>query len=190
MVPRLTAQIDALQANPVLRNQPATIAQLERVRVLADGLRRDLRGLSQGSAKAAAQSSAMLDSDMAITQVVRGLAEGNAELGLRALTGPEAIRALDGLRKESAELSKTLRDVLASGDRLSALRQSMEQLDTLVGALPVKCGQRGAGPDAGSGCNHRCGIARAGHCAGARHDLDLPARGRYGPGSRAADRPE
>jgi hypothetical protein len=137
VVPRLAAQIDALQANPALRNQPATIAQLERMRALADGLRRDLRGLSQGAVKAAAQSSAMLDADMAITQVVRGLAEGNAELGLRALTGPEAIQALDGLRKESAELSKTLRDVLAAGDRLGALRQSMEQLDTLVGALPV-----------------------------------------------------
>ncbi len=139
-VPRLAAHIDALQANPALRNQPATIAQLERVRVLADSLRRDLRGLSQGSVKAAAQSSTMLDSDMAITQVIDGLAEGNAELGLRALTGTEAIRALDGLRKESAELSKTLRDVLASGDRLSALRQSMVQLDTLVGALPVSTG--------------------------------------------------
>jgi twitching motility protein PilJ len=137
VVPRLAAQIDALQANPALRNQPATIAQLERIRALADGLRRDLRGLSQGAVTAAAQSSVMLDADMAITQVVRGLAEGNAELGLRALTGPEAIRALDGLRKESAELSKTLRDVLAAGDRLSALRQSMEQLDTLVGALPL-----------------------------------------------------
>ncbi len=138
VVPRLAAQIDALQANTALRNQPATIAQLERIRALADGLRRDLRGLSQGTVKAAAQSSAMLDSDMAITQVVRGLAEGNPELGLRALTGPEAIRALDGLRKESAELSKTLRDVLAAGDRLGALRQSMEQLDALVAALPVK----------------------------------------------------
>ena len=49
VVPRLTAQIDALQANPVLRGQAATIAQLERVRALADGLRRDLRGLTQGS---------------------------------------------------------------------------------------------------------------------------------------------
>ena len=136
-VPRLTAHIDTLEANPALRNQPATIAQLERVRVLADGLRRDLRGLSQGSVKAAAQNSTMLDSDMAITQVIDGLAEGNAELGLRTLTGPEAIRALDGLQKENKELSKTLRDVLASGDRLSALRQSMEQLDTLVAALPV-----------------------------------------------------
>ena len=146
IVPRLTAQIDALEANPALRNQPATIAQLERVRVLADGLRRDLRGLSQGSVKAAAQSSTILDSDMAITQVLDGLAEGSAELGLRALTGAEAIRALDGLQKESKELSKTLRDVLASGDRLSALRQSMEQLDTLVAALPVSSASATKGP--------------------------------------------
>lgn len=149
VVPRLAAQIDALQANTALRNQPATIAQLERVRALADGLRRDLRGLSQGAVKAAAQSSAMLDADMAITQVVRGLAEGNSELGLRALTGPEAIRALDGLRKESAELSETLRDVLAAGDRLGALRQSMEQLDSLVAALPVKAGSTASGSTLG-----------------------------------------
>lgn len=149
VVPRLAAQIDALQANPVLRNQPATIAQLERIRALADGVRRDLRGLSQGTVKTATQSSGMLDADMAINQVVSGLAEGNAELGLRALTGPEAIRALDGLRKESAELSKTLRDVLASGDRLSALGQSMEQLDTLVGTLPVSGTSATQGPTLG-----------------------------------------
>lgn len=149
VVPRLAAQIDALQANSVLRNQPATIAQLDRVRALADGLRRDLRGLSQGAVKAATRSSAMLDADMAITSVVRGLAEGNAELGLRALTGPEAIRALDELRKESAELSTTLRDVLAAGDRLSALRQSMEQLDTLVGALPMSPGSAAQAPAPG-----------------------------------------
>lgn len=148
-VPRLAAHIDGLQANPALRNQPATIAQLERVRVLSDSLRRDLRGLSQGSVKAAAQSSTMLDSDMAITQVLDGLAEGNAELGLRALTGTEAIRALDGMRTESAELSKTLRDVLASGDRLGALRQSMVQLDTLVGALPVSAGGTATGSTLG-----------------------------------------
>ncbi|MEQ1802689.1 MAG: methyl-accepting chemotaxis protein [Gammaproteobacteria bacterium] len=138
MLPRLTDQIDALEATGAVRGQPATMAQLERLRALADGLRRDVRGLSQGTVAADARSPAMLDADLAIAQIVRGLGEGDPELGLKALAGADAIRALDGMRQQTGELSKTLRDVLASSDRLGALRQSMEQLDVLVGQLPVE----------------------------------------------------
>ncbi|MEO8223249.1 MAG: methyl-accepting chemotaxis protein, partial [Gammaproteobacteria bacterium] len=112
--------------------------QLERLRALADGLRRDVRGLSQGTVAVDARNPAMLDSDLAITQIVRGLGEGNGELGLKAVAGVDAIRSLDGLREQSADLSKTLRDVLATGDRLGALRQSMEQVEGLVGQLPIE----------------------------------------------------
>ena len=138
MLPRLSDQIDAIEATGAVRGQPATVAQLERLRSLADGLRRDVRGLSTGTVAADARNPAMLDSDLTITQIVRGLAEGDAALGLRPLAGADAIRGLDGLRQQSGDLSKTLRDVLASSDRLGALRQSMEQLETLVEQLPVE----------------------------------------------------
>ena len=138
ILPRLTDQIDAVEATGAVRGQPVTVAQLERLRSLADGLRRDVRSLSTGTVAADARSPAMLDSDLVITQIVRGLAEGDAELGLRPLAGADAIRALDGLRQQSADLSKTLRDVLASSDRLGALRQSMEQLEALVEQVPVE----------------------------------------------------
>ena len=137
LLPRLGEQIDGLEATGAVRGQPATLAQLERLRLLADGLRRDVRGLSQGTVAVDARNPAMLDADLGLNQIVRGLGEGNAELGLRPLAGADAIRALDGLRQQSGDISKTLRDVLAGGDRLGALRQSMEQLDGLVGKLPV-----------------------------------------------------
>ncbi len=137
LLPRLGEQIDGLEATGAVRGQPATLAQLERLRLLADGLRRDVRGLSQGTVAVDARNPAMLDADLGLNQIVRGLGEGNAELGLRPLAGADAIRALDGLRQQSGDISKTLRDVLAGGDRLGALRQSMEQLDGLVGKLPI-----------------------------------------------------
>ncbi len=138
MLPRLTDQIDALEATGAVSGQPAAMAQLERLRALADGVRRDVRGMSQGTVAADTRSPNMLDADLAIAQIIRGLGEGDAELGLKALAGADAIRALDGMRQQAGDLSKTLRDVLASSDRLGALRQSMEQLDVLVGQLPVE----------------------------------------------------
>ena len=138
MLPRLTDQIDSLEATGAIRGQPATMAQLERLRALADGLRRDVRGLSQGAVAADARSPSLLDADLAIAQIVRGLGEGDAELGLKPLAGADAIRALDGLRQQVSALSTTVRDVLAGSDRLGALRQSMTQLDSLVAGLPVE----------------------------------------------------
>ncbi len=138
MLPRLTDQIDALEATGAVSGQPAAMAQLERLRALADGVRRDVHGLSQGTVAADTRSPAMLDADLAIAQIIRGFGEGDAELGLKALAGADAIRALDGMRQQAGDLSKTLRDVLASSDRLGALRQSMEQLDGLVAQLPVE----------------------------------------------------
>ena len=138
LVPQLSDEIDALEAMGAVRSQPATMAQLERLRSLADGLRRDIRGLSQGTVAAAIRNPAMLDADLAMTQIIRGLGEGDAELGLRPLAGTDAIRALDRLRQQSGDLSKTLRDVLAGSDRLGALRQSMLQLEDLVSGLPVE----------------------------------------------------
>jgi len=138
MLPQLAEQIDALEATGAVRGQTATLAQLERLRLVADGLRRDVRGLSQGTVAADARNPAMLDADLDLSRIVRGLSEGDAELGLRPLAGEDAILALDGLRQQSGDLSKTLRDVLASSDRLGALRQSMEQLEGLLGQLPVE----------------------------------------------------
>jgi len=138
LVPLLSEGIDELEAMGAVRSQPATMAQLERLRSLADGLRRDVRGLSQGTVAAAVRNPAMLDADLAMTQIIRGLSEGDAELGLKPLAGADAIRALDSLRQQSGNLSKTLRDVLAGSDRLGALRQSMSQLEDLVSGLPVE----------------------------------------------------
>jgi twitching motility protein PilJ len=137
LVPRLIEDINALEATGAVRGQPATMAQLERLRLLADGLRRDVRGLSQGTSVAVVRNPAMLDADLALTQIVRGLGEGDAELGLKPLAGADAISALDGVRQQSGNVSKTLRDVLAGSDRLGALRQSMVQLDGLISELPV-----------------------------------------------------
>lgn len=149
LVPRFTAGIDALEATAAVRGQPATIAQLERLRVLADSVRRDLGALSQGTTSAEARNPALLDADLAMAQIIRGLAEGDPDLGLKAMAGADAINAVDGLRRQAADLSKTLRDVLANSDRLGALRQSMAQLESVVSRLPVAVGTpvAGSSPD-------------------------------------------
>ncbi|MCL4720642.1 MAG: methyl-accepting chemotaxis protein [Gammaproteobacteria bacterium] len=144
--PALAGQIEALASSAGLRTQPAAIAQLERLRALSDGVRRELRGMSGGSVPAGAQGPALLDADMVMGRIVRGLGEGDTALGLSPVTGAAAVEALEALRQQVAALSKTLRDVLASGDRLGALQQSVAQLDSQIAGLPVAvvAGGRGA----------------------------------------------
>ena len=145
LVPQLSARIDALEATGAVRGQPATVAQLERLRVLADGIRRDITALSQGTATAEARNPALLDADLAISQIIRGLSEGDPDLGLKAMAGADAINAVDGLRRPAADLSKALRDVLANSDRLGALRQAMAQVQSAVDQLPSAPGAATAG---------------------------------------------
>jgi twitching motility protein PilJ len=137
LVPIFGDQIYALETSVTAKGQITAAAQLERARILSENVRRDVRALTLGTANVSALTQSMLDSDLAISQILRGLQQGDNELGLKAVAGPEIIRQLDTLRGTAGAFSKTLRDVLANGDRLGALRQSMQQLDTLVAALPV-----------------------------------------------------
>jgi twitching motility protein PilJ len=138
-------QVGRLQASPAVRGQPAIAAQLERLRILSDGVRRDVRALSLGVADVATTTQGLLDADQAIERIVRGLQEGDAELALRPLAGPDAVRLFDDLRATMAQSSKALRDVVANGDRLAALRQTWQQAEQLAAALPVTAGAEPAG---------------------------------------------
>jgi twitching motility protein PilJ len=145
----LGQQVGRLQSTPASRSQPAIGAQLERLRVLGDGVRRDVRALSIGVAEVATTTQGLLDADQAMERIVRGLQEGDGELGLKPLAGADALRAFDELRATTGQLSKALRDVVASGDRLAALRQSFTQAEAAAAALPVAAPARAPGGLAG-----------------------------------------
>jgi twitching motility protein PilJ len=68
---------------------------------------------------------------------MRALREGDSALGIRQISSPEVVATLDSMREPLSDVTRTVRDVLASGDRLDALRQSMRQLEALIGALPA-----------------------------------------------------
>ncbi len=145
IVPRLDGRIDDLQAALAAQRNAAAVAQLERIRTLAEAMQRDARAVLAGVPYAADVTEAMLDADLAVGQIVRGLQDGDPELGLRGVAGPQAPVQLAGLREQSTALSEATRDIVVLADRLYAMRKALTQLDAplaeLQAALPVEPGQ-------------------------------------------------
>jgi len=144
IVPRLAGRIDDLQAVLMAQRNSAAVAQLERVRTLAEAVQRDARAVLAGVPYAADVTEAMLDADLALGQIVRGLQDGDPELGLRAVAGPDASAQLVGLRQQSSALSEATRDIVVLADRLYAMRKALTQLDApladMQAGLPAEAG--------------------------------------------------
>jgi len=133
VVPIVVDRANILEQAAIVQNRSIVAAQLERMRMLASGLRRDADSLTRGGSVPAITSQNMLDADMAMAQIVRGFENGDPVLGLRAVSDAEAIEALAALRDVTARLGDAVRDVLAVADQLgaeSALRQQLLILST------------------------------------------------------------
>ena len=123
-----------LEAALTLQDGAVVAAQLERLRLLGEFIRREVRGLTEGDDVAAA-SQPLLDAEMGLNQIIRGFQSGDPELGLRAVSEPGADEALNALAGTVAAMTEKLRDVMAESERLSTLSRSRMQLETLAGTL-------------------------------------------------------
>ncbi|MFW2405044.1 MAG: methyl-accepting chemotaxis protein [Gammaproteobacteria bacterium] len=146
IVPVVVDRANVLEQAAIVQNRSIVAAQLERVRMLAAGLRRDAATLTRGGGVPAITSQNMLDADMAMAQVVRGFEEGDPVLGLRAVSDAQALEALAALRDATARLGDAVRDVLAVADQLGAESAMRQQLFTLSAELsPVALAASGGG---------------------------------------------
>ncbi|MDJ0928888.1 MAG: methyl-accepting chemotaxis protein [Gammaproteobacteria bacterium] len=132
----------SLEAALTLQDGAVVAAQLERLRLLGEFIRRETRGLTQGL-DADAASQPLLDAEMGLTQIVRGFQSGDPELGLRAVNEPGANEALTALAGTVAAMTEKLRDVIAESDQLVALSRSRTQLDSLAATLAEPVGAAG-----------------------------------------------
>ncbi|NND37952.1 MAG: methyl-accepting chemotaxis protein [Gammaproteobacteria bacterium] len=135
IVPIVIDRANILEQAAIVQNRSIVAAQLERMRMLASGIRRDTASLTRGGSVPAITSQNMLDADMAMAQIVRGFEEGDPVLGLRAVSDGEALEALSALRDATARLGDAVRDVLAVADQLGAESALRQQLLTVSAEL-------------------------------------------------------
>ena len=136
----LTDRVYALESAITLQSQPAVAAQLERLRLLGDGARRDLNSLVLGG-DPNSLTQPLLDAEMGLGQVVRGFRAGDPELGLRPVTEPGATEALGAVERTSDAIADIIRNVVASSEQLVAVNSARQQLDQLA----LQLGSSGGG---------------------------------------------
>jgi len=156
IVPVVVDRTNVLEQAAIVQNRPIVAAQLERMRLLADGLQRDVASLVAGVADPAIVSQRLLDADMAAEQIVRGFEEGDPVLGLRAVSDAEAAAAVAALKNATARLTDAVRDVLAVADQLGAEAAMRGQLLALSAELSPAAliGDGGTRSASASGLEH------------------------------------
>ncbi len=135
LLPDVLDRANVLEQAAILQNQPIVAAQLGRLRMLADSLDRDTQTLVAGVGDAALISQRLLDAEMAVAQIIRGFEDGDPVLGLRSVTGEEAVNALTDLRQSATALGDAAREVLVVSEQLVAANYVRRQLDTLATEL-------------------------------------------------------
>jgi len=120
LVPMVVDRTNGLEQAAIVQNRSIVAAQLERVRLLADGQRREVASLVDGVGDPALASQRLLDAEMTMAQIVRGFEAGDPVLGLRAVSDAPAVAALAALQDVTGRLGSAVRDVLAVSDQLAA----------------------------------------------------------------------
>jgi len=134
LIAGLTERVYVFQGALTLQQQPSTAAQLERLRLLGEGLRRDARSLALGAGDSAELTQQLHDGEMAIAQIVRGFQGGDPELGLQPVSDPGAADALAAVGDTVSVIGDKVRDILAVSDRFVAIDEARRQL---AAAAPV-----------------------------------------------------
>ncbi len=130
----LADRVYALEGALTVQREPVVTAQLERLRLLAITMEQEVDRLL-GGADPDQISQSLLDAQMGMDQIVRGLQEGDPELGLRAIDQGGARDALAAVASTASAITGKIRDVVSLGDQLAVLARSREQLDTFAAQL-------------------------------------------------------
>lgn len=149
LVPIVVDRTNGLEQAAIVQNRSIVAAQLERVRMLTDGQRRDVDSLVAGVGDPAVISQRLLDADMTTAQIIRGFESGDPVLGLRAVSDEQAVTAVAVLQDATARLGATVRDVLAVADQLVAERALRAQISALAADLSPVALLGGASAGAG-----------------------------------------
>ena len=148
LLPQLDDAANGLEEAIIIQGKPVVVAQLERLRLLAEGLRENVQSLSSDSVALVNVTQQMLDREMALSQIVRGFENGDPSLGLRAVSDAKSVQALATLTSSTAQIGENIRNVLAVTEELAALNAVGGQLNSLDAALGSGGAVRGGNNDA------------------------------------------
>ena len=135
LLPQLDDAANGLEEVIVIQGKPIVVAQLERLRLLAEGLRENVQSLSTSSAMQADVTQQLLDREMAFAQIIRGFERGDPSLGLLAVADAESVSALAALTKSTSRVSENVQNVLAVTEGLAVLTAVGGQFNALDAAL-------------------------------------------------------
>ncbi len=139
LAPALSDRVYGLEASLADSSEAAVAAQLERLRLLGDGVRRDIRSLALGG-DPNSLSQPLLDAEMGMGQIIRGFQSGDSALGLSTIEGGDALDNLATVASSADAIAQRVRDVAAFSDQLSALARTRTQLDEVAAALAPRSG--------------------------------------------------
>ncbi|MBS95193.1 MAG: chemotaxis protein [Chromatiales bacterium] len=132
LTPRFTDAVYKLQGELSIQRQPVIIAHLERLRLLGDSLATLSKNMITGDSDL---NRRLLDNEMELQQIVRGIRAGDRQLGIVAVTGPETEEAVASLSRRAGQLGGVVKDSLSLSDRLAPVRDASTMLDELVLAM-------------------------------------------------------
>jgi len=130
--PKFADAVYVLQGELSIQRQPVVIAHLERLRLLGESLRLASAGLMPGNAEL---NTRLVDAEMELQQIVRGLRAGDPQLGIAAVSGGGTEQALASLARRAEQLGAAVADGLRTSDSLVAVREAQQKLDKLVQAM-------------------------------------------------------
>lgn len=126
-------------------SEPAVSAQLNRLRVVARNVAPAVRALVSGPDKPSDVANDLGQTEIDASQIVLGLQSGDADLGIRAVSGPRALEALSKLSGAKDRLFARVRDVRALSDRLDLVHQGSSQLDAVAARVLGDATNAGSG---------------------------------------------
>jgi len=132
LVDKFTETVYTLQGNGVSPGDPALIANIERLRLLANAIAFSAAGMVRGDTNSA---QVLVDSERELQQIVRALQVGEPQLGIIALTGADATQAMPGLTRRAEQLGASISELQKQVDMLQPLNEALTQLDKLALAM-------------------------------------------------------
>jgi twitching motility protein PilJ len=105
---------------------------LQRLSLLANSQRRNIRILAAGLGDPAEMMLQLLEANLALAQITKGLQDGDPELGLRAVTDSGDLENVAALANTVAEFNETVQSVQGWSNQLEVFASLRRQLDGLA----------------------------------------------------------
>jgi twitching motility protein PilJ len=135
LLPELEVRAKEVEEANTVQSQAVLIAQLQRMSLLAKSQGRNIRSLASGFGDPGDLTLQMLEADLVLAQIAKGLEAGDPELGLRATSESEARESVDALIATVSKINENVQSVRERSDQVEVLALARLQLDDIAAQL-------------------------------------------------------